>query len=103
VWNERAYEIIQKPAPDLVRTDAQSISHAQEIYPIGFVEAERQEGMTRKQVRRRKGIVTTRRAPKWKRNVQAAVKGFKSQAKSALAAAGFVWLLMLLADYLGGG
>jgi len=57
----------------------------------------------RKEARRKKGIVTTRREPKWKRNWRAGVKGFKRQASTALAAVGFVWLLVQLAKALGGG
>ena len=51
----------------------------------------------------RKGIKTTHRAPRWKRDLNAAWKGFVRSAKTALMAVGFVALLILIANWLGGG
>jgi hypothetical protein len=51
---------------------------------------------------RRKGIKTTHRAPRWKRDLKAAWKGFTRSAKTALMAVGFVTLLILIANWLGG-
>ena len=52
---------------------------------------------------RRRGIKTTHRAPRWKRDLNAAWKGFVRSAKTALMAVGFVTLLILIANWLGGG
>jgi len=62
--------------------------------------------MKRKSSSRRKKrtfITHTVRVPKWQRNLRAGVKGFKRQAMTVLAAAGFIWLLTLVAKVLGGG
>lgn len=53
--------------------------------------------------KRRKKITTTVRKPKWQRNLETSWKGFVCQAKTALAAAGFVWLVILLMQWLKGG
>jgi phosphoserine phosphatase len=47
-------------------------------------------------------ITTTHRVTKWQKDLQIAVKKFKSQAKTVLAAAGFMWLVYELARALGG-
>jgi len=52
---------------------------------------------------RRKGIKTTHKAPRWKHDLNAAWKGFVRNAKTALMAVGFVTLLILIANWLGGG
>ena len=51
---------------------------------------------------RRKGIKTTHRMPRWKRDLNAAWKGFVRSAKTDLMAVGFVTLLILIARILRG-
>jgi hypothetical protein len=54
--------------------------------------------------KRRKGkVVSGKKQPRLKRNVQAAWKGFVRQAKSVLAGAGLISVIVLIARALGGG
>jgi len=51
----------------------------------------------------RKGIKTTHRAPRWKRELIAAKKGVIRTVRFVLMAAGSVALLIVILNWLGGG
>ena len=60
----------------------------------------------RKAVSRRhssRGIKTTHQMPKWQRDMKVAWKGFVRNARIFLMAIGFVTLLIVIANWLGGG
>lgn len=57
--------------------------------------------MTKRRSKRGKGIKTTIVVPRWQRNLRAGVKGLKNDFRNILAAAGLLWLLVMVVRAIG--